>query len=412
MSKQKIFIIGLIILISISVILRLNLKQKPQLLRNQPPTPVISQPMQEPQQKSEEIDTSNWKTYRNEKYGFEVKLPLEYEFDNKQMKLLFNDESSLVFYVFFPGLETGPNTERIREVGLISPCSKEISIDQISKVFSFIPENEDFNEDCVDTEDDKYTFSTMIPNEERGGTQYGFLLLSSNKSDFKKFFPIYQTVISTFKFIEIPDGDIDISNWKTYRNNKFKFELKYPSDLIEIAEDKSYFFIGPTNPLPAIRFKSKRTIDHSGGFGSGTPSKIHPLDFSITLINGTIKDYPSLFKESEKFISGKNYSFDCSCQQGYRKDLTIINEQLSGYVYYASVEGSGAFEFYFDAGNNQILTITYNAPEYYPENEEEYINILLNGFKLPKSGVNLKEITADNEHFIFAKILSTLKVIK
>jgi hypothetical protein len=75
MSKQKIFIIGLIILVSISVILRLNLKQKPQLLRNQPPTPVISQPTQEPQQKPEPIDTSNWKTYRNEKYGFEVRYP-------------------------------------------------------------------------------------------------------------------------------------------------------------------------------------------------------------------------------------------------------------------------------------------------------------------------------------------------
>jgi hypothetical protein len=92
MSKQKIFIVGLIILVSISVILRLNLKQKSQPTPTQPSTSAISQPMQEPQQKSEEIDTSNWKTYRNEKYGFEVKYPKDWEI------FLSGDESEASFY--------------------------------------------------------------------------------------------------------------------------------------------------------------------------------------------------------------------------------------------------------------------------------------------------------------------------
>jgi hypothetical protein len=79
MLNRKILIINsLLILILLSVIfvvMGLNLQPKPQLVPSQSQTPEISQPTQEPQQKQEPIDTSNWKTYRNEKYGFEVRYP-------------------------------------------------------------------------------------------------------------------------------------------------------------------------------------------------------------------------------------------------------------------------------------------------------------------------------------------------
>jgi hypothetical protein len=78
-NKNILLIIGLLILISLGVILELSLKLKPQPTPTQPPTPAISQPTQEPQQKPETIDTSNWKTYRNEKYEFEFKYPKDYD---------------------------------------------------------------------------------------------------------------------------------------------------------------------------------------------------------------------------------------------------------------------------------------------------------------------------------------------
>jgi hypothetical protein len=102
MSKQKIFIIvGLIILVSISVILRLNLKQKLQPTPTQPSTPAISQPTQEPQQKPEPIDTSNWKIYRNEKYGFEVRYP-NY-FDIRTIKSY--PQTVVIFHKSYPDVQ-------------------------------------------------------------------------------------------------------------------------------------------------------------------------------------------------------------------------------------------------------------------------------------------------------------------
>jgi hypothetical protein len=78
LNKNIFIIIGLLILISLGVILGVSLKPKPQPTTLKPETPTVTQPTQKSQQKQEPIDTSNWKTYRNEKYGFEVRYPEEW----------------------------------------------------------------------------------------------------------------------------------------------------------------------------------------------------------------------------------------------------------------------------------------------------------------------------------------------
>ncbi|MFH0854337.1 MAG: PsbP-related protein [bacterium] len=68
---------------------------------------------------TDEIDTSDWKTYRNEEYGFELKYPKEWYIDNTR--------SSLDEIVFDIGIETCESRESIE----INKNINNITYDQL-----------------------------------------------------------------------------------------------------------------------------------------------------------------------------------------------------------------------------------------------------------------------------------------
>ena len=49
------------------------------------------------EENSDEIDASNWKTYRNEEYGFEVKYPSNWVFVEESEKIKFSEEGKEYF---------------------------------------------------------------------------------------------------------------------------------------------------------------------------------------------------------------------------------------------------------------------------------------------------------------------------
>ncbi len=98
-NKNILIVIGLMVLIFGGVILALSLKPKPQ-----PEQPAITQPLLKTKEEPTitpipEIDTSDWKTYRNEEYGFEVRYPNDWdaaEFQSRRGVEIYNPQAKQI----------------------------------------------------------------------------------------------------------------------------------------------------------------------------------------------------------------------------------------------------------------------------------------------------------------------------
>ncbi len=144
----------------------------------------------------DQFDASDWQTYRNEEFGFEIKYPEELiieEFEyiyGKGLSINFTSGSILNYVV-------GPN------FGVAGDKSVVVIDDQ------------NYNMWCQTIE---------------GGESCRILLDKGKEIDFKNLgssddFELFKKILSSFKFIE----ENETSDWQTYRNEEFGFEVKYPS---------------------------------------------------------------------------------------------------------------------------------------------------------------------------------------
>ena len=73
-----------------------------------------------------EIDTNDWKTYRNEEYGLEFKYPSKFSVTfnhfNKVMKLISVEGVS---YLYSPGIFITKNTQQLTLEDMIKKCEEE-----------------------------------------------------------------------------------------------------------------------------------------------------------------------------------------------------------------------------------------------------------------------------------------------
>lgn len=175
------------------------------------------------------IDTSTWKTYRNEKYGYEIRYP--------DGSILSIDDLSLGAAGHHVVQEFPPSFAYINiQVGdtFLAICNNcggfGLGKDNIKKEESILINGKTYTAEGFYSNTKDNTSKIMWINFSGLEVRYGYASSYGeqlNANQIEKLDIFNKKILSTFKFIE---PRVDIADWQTYRDEKYGFLVKYPQD--------------------------------------------------------------------------------------------------------------------------------------------------------------------------------------
>lgn len=188
------------------------------------------------------VDASDWKTYRNEELGFEVKVSPEFsdamEHVSEEKNGYVNWSSPEANLSIITKYTTTSRQAVFDEFGMDMNSDNQFSVNGLSGY----RETQMLGKQRLTEGVYLYTDKVLVGRD----GMYFYLSFSANsevEADVNNAFSKWERILLSFDAIPSAES-IDTSNWKTYRNEELGFEIKYPSDWLYPTSSKPDTQIG------------------------------------------------------------------------------------------------------------------------------------------------------------------------
>lgn len=187
------------------------------------------------------ISTANWKIYRNNLYGFEVKYPATWELDSKTIdsaKSVNDGFSRAASYItIYP-----PDYLKYQYVKKIELGLAKTSIQTTTDI---LKENRAFSS-TKNIGNYLWAIGSSLENEPGAGTPiYSFIKngirVGVSAWEFQKDRNVVEQILSTFKFIKSEEA----RTWQIYSNSKYDYSIRYPAEwqIVTVWADSDFSLV-------------------------------------------------------------------------------------------------------------------------------------------------------------------------
>ncbi|MBU4338869.1 hypothetical protein KKB43_02305 [Patescibacteria group bacterium] len=194
----------------------------------------------------------------------------------------------------------------------------------------------------------------------------------------------------TIKLLEINYANDETTDWKTYRNEEYGFEVKYPTNVLKISQKDGYI-----NLFHSISFEHENSCDFGQENALSILKELTDFNIDIKMENSRLLNAIRA-KEGEnisKYIVGNLLK----TEEGYIEEIKIA--QFKGYRIINVFEGCGADSYYFSINDGKTLFVR----------REHITELILNPQRYSSAeGV----IMSQESDVLFDQILSTFKLIE